>query len=69
MKNGNIFDVPTMKCADIIAKGVWIESVEFGAFIPSDGSGYWGTEKHYSYDFNCFNPAPENATHVHWFNR
>lgn len=54
--------------ADVMTKEEWISCVEVGAFIPSDGDGYWGTETHFSRDFYCFRAAPEGATHVHWFN-
>lgn len=55
--------------ADVMTKDEWIASVKVGAFIPSDGDGYWGTETHFSYDAYAFKPAPSEATHVHWFNK
>ena len=65
----DVFDVVDDGVADTMTKQQWLDAVEVGAFIPDDGCGYWGTETHYSYDFDCFNPAPEGATHVHWYNR
>ena len=63
------FDIEKDNYGEIMTKEEWLECVEVGAFIPDDGVGYWGTETHYSYDFYCFNSAPTEATHVHWFNR
>lgn len=63
------FDVEKDNYGEIMTKEEWLDCVKFGAFVPSDGCGYWGTETHYSYDFNCFSNSPEDATHVHWFNK
>ncbi len=43
---------------------------ECGLFIPDDGSGYWGTETHYTYEGSVWlKTPPEGATHVHWYNK
>ena len=54
---------------DLIQADNWASCVACGAFIPSDGFGYWGTETHYSRQYNCFLKKPEGATHVHWYNK
>lgn len=54
---------------DLITANDWADCVACGAFIPSDGIGYWGTETHYSWQYNCFRKKPEGATHVHWYNK
>jgi hypothetical protein len=36
-------------------------------FIESDGCGYWATDKLHGYE-TAFNPKPDWATHVVWFN-
>lgn len=54
---------------DIMSKEDWLECVEYGMVIPSDGVGYWGNETHYGAQFNSFHAAPVGATHVHWFNK
>lgn len=64
-----VFDVEKDDFGDLITAGDWLCATAVGAFIPTDGCGYWGTATHYSYDCDCFGPAPEGATHVHWFNR
>lgn len=63
------FNEPKDSYGDVFTKDQWEHHVALGCFIPSDGCGYWGTETHYSWDANCFRPAPEGATHVHWYNR
>lgn len=68
MKN-ELFDVDRGEIGDVFTKEEWEELAGVGAFIPSDGSGYWGNADRYSYDLNCFEPAPDEATHVHWFNK
>lgn len=46
------------------------DCVRCGAFIPSDGSGCYGTETHYTWDWSVWhNAPPDGATHVHWFNK
>lgn len=54
---------------DLITANDWADCVACGEFIPSDGTGYWGTETHYSRQYNCFRKKPEGATHVHWYNK
>ena len=63
------FDIEKANYGEVMTKEEWLDCVKIGAFVPSDGCGYWGTETHYSYDFRAFKPAPEEATHVHWFNK
>lgn len=64
-----MFDEEAYDFVDLFDKEEWEACVKMGAFIPSDGSGYWGTATHFSHDYNSFRPAPEGATHVHWFNK
>lgn len=64
-----IFDMPKDDYGDVFTKEQWEHYVAVGGFIPSDGCGYWGNATHYSFDHNCFRQAPEEATHVHWYNR
>ena len=47
----------------------WHLSVAVGAFLPYDGTGYWGTETHYDRNTSAFKSQPVDATHVHWYNR
>lgn len=44
--------------------------VEVGLFIPDDGCGYYGNSTNYTYS-GCIwsDPAPEGATHIHWYNK
>ena len=45
-------------------------NVKLGAFIPSDGIGYWATETHEDDETNVFyDSKPEWATHVAWYNK
>lgn len=57
--------------ADVFTAEEWMsEGVRGCAFIPSDGGGYWGTEKEHSYDHtDVFGAKPSWATHVAWFNK
>lgn len=65
-----IFDKQAMDIGeDIMTKEEWIACVKCGAFIPSDGIGYWGNATHYGEQFDCFHVAPAGATHVHWYNK
>lgn len=47
------------------------EFVKLGGFISSDGDGFFGTETHYSWSAYVWTATklPEDATHVHWFNK
>ena len=54
--------------ADIMSEEEWEGYVSYGVFTPSDGSGYWGTETHFSRKYDCFSKKPKGATHVHWYN-
>lgn len=41
-----------------------------GILTPDDGSGWYGTETHYTYTHNVWRHLPpEGATHVHWYNK
>lgn len=64
-----LFDEEKENYGDVFTREDWVNLCRVGAFVPSDGCGYWGTETHYSYDFDCFGEEPEGATHVHWFNK
>ena len=48
----------------------WInEGLRDHMFIPSDGCGYWATNKGYSYEHaGLWGRKPEWATHVIWYN-
>lgn len=47
----------------------WKSYVAYGAFTDYDGTGYYGTSTHYCLKEVFSEPPPENATHVHWFNK
>lgn len=55
---------------DIFTIEEFRDAVKMGAFIPSDGSGCYGTLTHYTYGESVWHDAPsQGATHVHWFNK
>lgn len=67
-----IFDVEKDKYADIFTIEEFVDAVVCGAFIPDDGTGYFGTDTHYSYEAGVWGwngKRPEGATHVHWYNK
>lgn len=70
-----IFDQPTDKFADIFTLTEFKQALQSGLFIPDDGCGYFGTETHFSFDFEIWEmleklkTRPEGATHVHWYNK
>lgn len=41
--------------------------IDHGMVCESDGFGYWATDKKVS-EISCFQPRPEWATHVCWYN-
>jgi hypothetical protein len=53
---------------DLIPAEEWQKCMEFYAFIPDDGNGYWATEKEHSH-YSCWGEKPSWATHVLWFNK
>ena len=70
-----MFDVKSDKWADVYTLKDFRESIKCGAFIPSDGDGYFGNETHFAYEFSVWGmidrmeTRPEGATHIHWFNK
>ena len=54
--------------ADVMTLEDWEESVQCGAFIPNDGSGYWCKDGKESGD-SVWSTDPEDATHVAWYNK
>ena len=55
---------------DIFTLEEFRDAVKIGAFIESDGSGCYGTLTHYSWDESFWDCGPpQDATHVHWFNK
>lgn len=70
-----MFDVQSNKWADVYTIKEFGEMVKCGAFIPSDGCGYFGSETHFAYEFDVWSllkdlgRRPKEATHVHWFNK
>lgn len=69
------FDIPADDFSDIMTLEDFIGSAKCGAFIPSDGCGWIGTETHYSYDVDVWEwyyrnrELPKGATYVHWYNK
>lgn len=55
--------------SDVMPRTTWELAVQSGWFVKYDGSGYWATSKSYWLDSDAFDPAPEGATHVVWFNK
>lgn len=55
---------------DVLTVAEWTEPNMRGVCcIPSDGCGYWATEKGFSYDHgDIFGATPGWATHVVWYN-
>lgn len=46
------------------------DAVDVGAFIPSDGIGFYGDSTSFTYSGSIWNdPTPEGATHIHWYNK
>lgn len=70
-----MFDENRDKYSDLFTIKEFGEQILCGAFIADDGVGYFGTETHYSFDFDVFyivhvgQPIPVEATHVHWYNK
>ncbi len=58
------------KSGDHMPLDEFLESVEVGAFIPYDGSGYYATATHESRNsvWDRISP-PSWATHVMWYNK
>lgn len=55
---------------DIMTIAEFFECERLGIFIPDDGTGYYGTQTHYTCDVSLWQHLPpECATHVHWFNK
>mgnify|MGYP001250097380 CR=1 FL=1 len=63
-----MFKNPKEDEGDIFKLKDWDDYVKMGAFIPDDGDGYWATEKEYAY-ISAWDPKPDWATHVVWFNK
>lgn len=58
--------------ADIFTREQWQKLVDYGAMIPDDGRGYWAKEidgLFFESKVDCFSAAPEDATHVAWYNK
>lgn len=55
--------------ADIMSVEEWQANVDFGSFIPSDGSGYWAKKDVCSTLSVWSVEKPEWATHVAWYNK
>jgi len=55
--------------ADVMTAKDWAESVECGAFIPSDGTGFWCKGEKQESVVDSFATKPEWATHVAWYNK
>lgn len=70
-----IFDIPADDFSDIMTLDQFVGTAQCGAFIPSDGCGWIGTETHHSYDLDVWDwyfrnkDLPIEATHVHWYNK
>lgn len=61
---------PEPEDGDVMTLLEWSACRGSQAIIPDDGSGYWATSSHYSWDFPVFStPKPDWATHVVWFNK
>jgi hypothetical protein len=65
----NAFQPVLADHADIMTAEAWHECVECGAFIPSDGTGYWMRGEKLESDIDSFDPQPDWATHVAWYNK
>lgn len=66
------FDEPAMNIGeDIMTLADFGACMRSGILIPDDGSGYFGTATHYSYEGSVWSATkiPEGATHVHWYNK
>jgi hypothetical protein len=67
MDIGKFTEVPGY--ADVMTAEEWEGSVECGAFIPSDGTGFWCKSETEESTVNSFSTKPEWATHVSWYNK
>ena len=66
-----IYDQPAMNIGeDIMTISEFLACKKSGFLIPDDGSGWWGTETHHTYEGSIWrDEPPEGATHVHWYNK
>ena len=71
-----MFTEVTDKFVDLYTLDEFKGMIKIGAFIPDDGCGYFGTESHYSFDYEVWSimldkmqTRPEGATHIHWYNK
>lgn len=70
-----MFNEKSDKWADVYTLKDFHDCIKCGAFIASDGDGYFGNETHFSYDYSVWSMLedmqrkPEGATHIHWFNK
>ena len=56
------------KEAHIFRADHFLDSVDDGSFNSDDGIGYWATSTHES-DVSCWDPQPEWASYVVWYNK
>jgi hypothetical protein len=70
-----MFDKSRDDYSDLMTLDQFNAAVGCGAFIPTDGCGWIGTETHFSYDHDVWEwylkgkKIPSTATHVHWYNK
>lgn len=60
---------PMPDYGDVFTKEEWQKCIARRSFIPYDGSGYWMRAGHFDREANAFASAPDDATHVAWFNK
>lgn len=55
----------------VMTKAEWIEDQRSSSpmFTRDDGVGYWATETKEDLTTDCFDRAPDWATHVAWYNK
>lgn len=65
-----VYNAKADHIGDVFTIDEFIDLVKVGAFIPDDGDGCFGTETAYNYEYFVWSTIPpQDATHVHWFNK
>lgn len=62
-----VYDTIIPKSVDVYPIEQWLDYVEEGAFVSTDGEGFWVKDGLES-DDDAFTTPREDATHVAWYN-
>lgn len=61
-------DIPEKDMNFLMTVEDFEDAEKANAILPSDGCGFWATEKQMSQKISCFAQKPKWATHVVWYN-